>query len=153
MGTTESFKVTVYGHPEPGGSKKGYVNRKTGGVIITDANAKVKSWREEVARVALEACGGEPLLLDGALYLAVHFYLTRPKGHYGTGRNAHILKESAPLYPTVKPDATKLLRAVEDALSGVAYTDDSRIVLQTAAKHYGQPERCEISVTSMTGDA
>lgn len=136
----------MLGHPEPGGSKKGFVNPRTGGVIITDANKKVKGWREEVARVARLA--GEPKF-DGPVHLFLTFFLERPKGHYGTGRNADVLKTSAPEYPIVMPDTTKLVRAVEDALTGIAWTDDSRVVQQVAAKRYGSPERCEVSVSPL----
>ena len=40
-------------------------------------------------------------------------------------------------------------KAVEDALSGVVYRDDSQIVDERLVKEYGSPERVEITVRSM----
>ncbi|MCR4339570.1 MAG: RusA family crossover junction endodeoxyribonuclease [Gemmatimonadaceae bacterium] len=54
--------------------------------------------------------------------------MQRPAGHYGTGRNAGTVRPCAPEWPTTKPDADKLTRALLDALTGVAYVDDSQVV-------------------------
>lgn len=32
----------------------------------------------------------------GAVAANIEFYIDRPKGHYRTGRHAHLLKDSAP---------------------------------------------------------
>ena len=141
-----AFAVTVFGKPQPAGSKRAFVNPRTKRAVVVDDAKGSRPWKQEVAGAALDACGGEPVLLDGALILTVRFHLTRPKGHYRTGRNVHLLRDSAPGYPAVKPDATKLLRAVEDALTGIVWRDDAQVVYQVASKHYGAPERCEIEV-------
>jgi Holliday junction resolvase RusA-like endonuclease len=138
--------VTVYGRPQPAGSKRAFVNKRTGRAHVVDAAKGSAPYKQEVAGAALEACGGEPLLLDGPLILDVKFYLARPRGHYRTGKNAHLVRDSAPGYPMGRPDTTKLLRAVEDALTGIVWTDDSRVVYQLASKHYGTPERVEVRV-------
>lgn len=141
-----AFTVTVYGRPQPAGSKRAFRNPHTGRIAVVDASKGSRPWKQEVTGAALEACDGELLLLDGPLILDVKFYLARPRGHYRTGKNAHLLRDAAPGYPTTKPDTTKLLRAVEDALTGIVWTDDSRVIYQVASKHYGVPERCEIRV-------
>ena len=46
----------------------------------------------------------------------------------------------------MRPDATKLVRAVEDALTGLVWRDDAQVVIQTVRKRYGHPERAEIFV-------
>jgi Holliday junction resolvase RusA-like endonuclease len=66
----------------------------------------------------------------------VTFLMPRPKGHFRTGKRAHILREAAPLYHTSKPDATKLLRATEDALTGILWHDDAQIAMQIVKKRY-----------------
>lgn len=55
----------------------------------------------------------------------VTFHLPRPKGHYRTGANAHLLRDSAPEQPSVKPDLDKLVRSTMDGLSeaGVWHDD------------------------------
>lgn len=138
----------VHGRPQPAGSKRGFVNPKTGGVIITDANAKSRPWKQEVSSAARDVMG-DAELLAGPLDLKVTFQLARPKGHYGTGRNADVLKPSAPTHPTVKPDTTKLLRAAEDALTGIVWRDDSQVVTQFAQKVYGPHDCAYISVRAV----
>jgi Holliday junction resolvase RusA-like endonuclease len=140
------FTLTVYGRAQPAGSKRAFFNKASGKAIVVDDAKGSRPWKQEVAGAALDACAGEPILLDGPLVLVARFFLQRPKGHYRTGRNAHLLRDSAPGYPASKPDTTKLLRAVEDALTGVVWRDDAQVVYQVASKHYGLPERCEIEV-------
>lgn len=144
------IRFVVVGHSEPAGSKRAFAVRRaglpTGAVAVTDDNPKAKSWQHEVRSAAAEAMRDTPGLLDGPLSLDVRFYFTRPRGHYGTGRNAATLKPSAPRFPIVRPDTTKLVRAIEDALTGVLWRDDALVVSQVAAKLYGEPERCEIGV-------
>lgn len=141
-----AFTVIVYGRPQPAGSKRAFVNRRTGRAHVVDAAKGSAPWKQEVAGAALKACGGVPVLLEGPLILDVRFYLRRPRGHFRTGRNAHLLRDAAPGYPTTKPDTTKLLRAVEDGLTGAVWRDDSQVVYTIASKHYGAPERCEVRV-------
>src|SRR4051812_44229719 len=127
------LEFTVHGRPQPAGSKKGFFNPRTSRVVIVDDAKNSRPWKQQVAGAALDAMGDTPML-NGPVELAVTFFLARPKGHYGTGRNADTLKPSAPEYPTVKPDATKLLRAVEDAMTGIVWRDDAQVVTQRAYK-------------------
>jgi Holliday junction resolvase RusA-like endonuclease len=64
------------------------------------------------------------------------FFLARPKGHFGTGRNADKIRNSAPAVPGVKPDLDKLVRSVLDALTGTVIRDDSQVVGLIASKLY-----------------
>ena len=69
-------------------------------------------------------------LLIGPISLTVTFLFSHPKGDFGSGKNAGVLKCSAPILHIKRPDATKLLRCLEDALNGVIWKDDSQIVYQ-----------------------
>jgi len=132
----------VHGLPMPGGSKKGFVT-KTGRVAIVDA-AENKTWRGDVKRAALEAYHDDPL--GCPLEVTFIFFTLRPKGHYGEGRNAKRLKPSAPLYPASKPDALKLARSTEDALTGIIWKDDCLTVDLKIAKRYGPRPGCQIII-------
>ncbi len=77
---------------------------------------------------------GEQLL--GALHMELEFVFPRPKSHYGTGRNADILKKSAPIHHIKKPDNDNLQKFVKDCLNGEAYHDDSQIVIVIAKKRF-----------------
>lgn len=127
---------TVLGTPAPQGSKK-HVGRG----IMVESSKRVAPWREDVrnaARDAIAQAGWETA--NGPVGVGLLFYLPRPGGHYGTGRNAGTLRASAPAYPAVKPDLDKLTRSTLDALTEAgAIRDDSRVVLLEARKRYATP--------------
>jgi Holliday junction resolvase RusA-like endonuclease len=139
------ISFTVFGAPAPAGSKRGFYNPKARRVIVTDDSKRSRPWKAQVSDAAAEAMGGAALL-EGALRLELAFFVVRPKGHFGTGRNAGSIRGAAPAYPAVKPDLLKLARAVEDALSGIVYRDDAQIVVETLTKHDGEPARVEVRV-------
>lgn len=121
--------ITVHGKPEPAGSKKAFVITDKGKTkaraVVVDANTKSTVWKASVARQALEQYEDAPL--EGPLAVAFIFFLTKPKS---------VKREK----PSVRPDLTKLIRAVEDALTGVIWKDDAQIVRQTASKDYTEGE-------------
>lgn len=134
---------TVYGVAQPAGSKT-TGQRKDGTRFVRDSAKKGAPWRTLVAQVAGEAMNGRGVL-DGPLELVVTFCVPRPKGHYG----ARGLRPSAPTFPAVRPDVTKLLRAVEDAITGVVWRDDAQVVSQHAVKMYAESACVEVSVNRL----
>jgi Holliday junction resolvase RusA-like endonuclease len=118
--------IVVHGIPGPQGSK----THKGGGRMV-ESSAKVKPWRVAVVEAAVEARqkveGFQPIA--GAVALSMTFTVARTKGHFGTGRNAGVLRPSAPRRPAVRPDLSKLVRATEDALTtALVYRDDAQVV-------------------------
>ena len=145
---TGRLEFTVLGRPQPAGSKRAFLIRKGGkpaGVAVTDDAKKSRPWKDSVSAAAHEYLDGRPPL-TGPLLLEVDFYVARPAGHFGTGRNAGVVRPAAPRFPAVRPDVTKLVRAVEDALTGLVWRDDAQVVIQTVHKRYGHPERAEVLV-------
>jgi Holliday junction resolvase RusA-like endonuclease len=143
MNTAE---LSVIGTPVPQGSKRAFNHSKTGRVVMVDDNPALAYWRAVVDAVARKAWAGAPAL-DGAVRVSLTFYLRRPKAHYGTGRNAGILKPNAPAVVTVKPDVDKLTRAVFDSLTTAGvWTDDCRAWDLTAAKLYADPRPPGVSI-------
>jgi Holliday junction resolvase RusA-like endonuclease len=142
--TAFGLEFTVYGHALPGGSKRPLRRggKKDGRIILVDNNPKTRDWRNDIKIVAAELMKGRELY-EGALALDVTFFVLRPKGHYGS----YGVKKSAPKFPTKRPDTTKLLRPLEDALTGIIWRDDAQIVTQTCSKRYGEPERVEVKVS------
>ena len=51
--------------------------------------------------------------------------------------------------PWVKPDLDKLIRAVLDGLTGVAYVDDAQVTLISASKSYGSVEGVWITIEQL----
>lgn len=143
------LEFVVNGKPRPGGSKRSFRHPSTGRIIVTE-DSDNKNWRAAVAEAGARAMAIEgDELLTGPLHVSFTFVRPRPAGHYGTGRNAGVLKDSAPNYPTTRPDVLKLARAAEDALTGQVWRDDAQIVDEHLAKVWGEPERCEIVVVTL----
>lgn len=124
----------VAGVPKPAGSKRGFYIPKLKRVIITDANPNSKDWKIDVKHAAQKAFDGP--LLEVPLSVTFRFQIQRPKGHFGTGANAHSVRATAPPFPTTKPDLLKLARGVEDAMTGIIYRDDSQIVTEHLEKRF-----------------
>lgn len=133
MNLTPLLIMTIYGEARPQGSKRAFV--RNGRAIVVNDNPHTKSWRQEIASEAQRLYAGAPY--TGPVFMAVTFVRPRPKGHYGSGKNDSTLKATAPAYPTTKPDTVKLTRAVEDALTGIIWRDDSQVVDHVLSKRYG----------------
>jgi Holliday junction resolvase RusA-like endonuclease len=121
-------RITVTGQPAPQGSKRAIINKHTGRpALIESSKDRLQTWRGAV----VEAAALQPAVtFDPAIPLTVRmvFTLRRPKSHYRTGRNAHLLRDNAPPRPATKPDLSKLARATEDALTDAGtWHDDAQV--------------------------
>lgn len=137
----------VPGKPEPAGSKRAFPIRAAGKirVAVTDANPKSRDWKVTVSWVAKDAFDGE--IIDVPLDVEMDFVVQRPASHYGTGKNSWSVRASAPRFPASKPDVLKLARGVEDALTGVIWTDDALIVNERISKRYGDEPGVRVRIT------
>lgn len=70
------------------------------------------------------------------LSVRMTFLFSRPKAHYGSGKNATLLKPSAPFWHTSTPDSDNLAKFVGDALNGIFWKDDSCIARMQLEKKY-----------------
>jgi Holliday junction resolvase RusA-like endonuclease len=127
------LRIVVVGTPRPQGSKKAFYNAKLGRALVVDDNdVKLRTWRQDVVSAtvaAIRAARFEKAAPQTALGVTITFMMPRPKGHWRTGRNAHLLRDDVSAYPSTKPDGDKLLRATMDAMrdAGV-YVDDAQVV-------------------------
>jgi Holliday junction resolvase RusA-like endonuclease len=161
MATTRpTLSFLCPGVPQPGGSKKGFFNPKIGRVVIVEDAKRNAPWRAVVtlaAQTAVQAFHGtintpDPTTtfpLTGPLAVRFKFTFPRPTGHFGSGRNASNLKPSAPPWPATRPDCTKIIRSTEDALTGILWADDARIVHQVAGKLYGDKPGALVEVWTL----
>lgn len=72
------------------------------------------------------------------LKCVLNFYCKRPKNHYRSGKNSHMLKETAPKYNINNKDLDNMVKFVLDALNDKLYTDDSLIFEITCSKLYSE---------------
>lgn len=127
----------VEGKAVPQGSYRGML---VGGkaIVMHSGGWRLVRWRADVRGQAMSALNGERF--DGPVWMRLRFEFARPKSH----RGAKGLRASAPKEHTQRPDVSKLVRSVEDALIGVAYHDDSQIVGYEAEKVWGDRDRVEV---------
>ena len=85
--------------------------------------------------------------IDGPVKITMFFTMPRTKGHYGTGRNAGVVKASAAYHHIKKGDIDNLVKAVLDAMVDCAILKDDNIVCDLhATKRYGENPGVEIEV-------
>ena len=146
-----TLRFFVPGVPKPAGSKRVFPG-KSGKFIVTDASGKPgKDWKDSVRMEALRAAETQwgPGNVGAPLFLTVEFVMKRPESHYGCRRGVVYVKDKAPFWHTSRPDSTKLLRAVEDALTGVLWEDDALIAKQCVTKRYSANYREHGAVISV----
>jgi crossover junction endodeoxyribonuclease RusA len=142
MSNGRKVSFIVPGEAQPAGSKRAFVIPGTNRASVTDANPKAKGYKQTAALFASQAmAAGRLQPFEGPLILTVAFYRRRPKS-----------QGVRTPYPTGKPDATKLLRGLEDALTGICWADDSQVVCQYVEKRYG-PHDATYVVVEQIADA
>lgn len=143
----------VHGTPRPQGSKRLLRNPYTGKVAMVESSRQLGPWRDSVVAAARGAMGDLTEPLQGPVRLSVVCSFARPKSHYRAGKNAHLLRDGAPRAHTGKPDMSKLVRAVEDALTDAGVIrDDAQINSLVAVKEWiPGPSTCLVVVRR--GDA
>ena len=72
----------------------------------------------------------------------ITFFFEPPKSYTKTMRK-RVLEE---LWHVKKPDIDNLIKAVTDSINGLAYVDDSQIVVLTVEKRYGEESRTVIEL-------
>lgn len=143
---TESLSFIVHGRPQQQGSK-----RNVGRGIMIEANKNLAPWRDSAihaARQAMQDHGEDLFPLTCPVTVLARFVFPRPKSHYGTGRNAGVVKSSAPSVHTSPPDGDKLARAVGDVLTQSGLILDDRLIWKwEATKEYGGAPKTGVLVT------
>ena len=106
----------VDGLPVPQGSMK-VIN----GRVIHNKGSELAAWRSAIALTARNN-GARPI--PDPVFIEIKFYLPKPR----TVKRAE---------PSVAPDLDKLVRAVLDGLTAIAYVDDGQVTEIAAQKAYG----------------
>lgn len=129
------YEFVVLGVPVPQGSKNARVYGKR--AILYDVKSKeLRAWRGKVRAEGMDWMNRNsiaPVSLD-AVSMRILFQFPEPSsyrtkgGHPSSKYRRHYNK---------KPDVDKLTRAILDALTGVFYKDDSRVVEIDSKKVFG----------------
>jgi len=135
------LKFTIFGVPQPQGSTRAFIPQGWTRPVITTDNTKLKPWRQELAQtkmIAMRECGAQLAARGVPISITLTFYFDKPKS-----------EKKAAVHKVTKPDVDKLLRAVLDALTGIAYADDAQVCECRVAKSFGSPARLEVHVSTL----
>jgi len=143
----ESCKTCKPGRPC--GHRNCWHGRVARSRVTHDDDGKMKAWRETAAVYARNAMVAvrwpcRPAFAEAeAVVFGVVFDLVRPKGHYLPGGALSAEGKRFP-YPTREHsgDADKLLRAINDALTGVLWPTDAQVIAPWPYKRWapGHPK-------------
>lgn len=119
-----------------GGFAKAYTPKKT-----ADYENNIRTaYLEEVQFQPMRWGNKEPL------EMVVNAYFEIPKSASKKAKTEMLLHG----YPNKKPDGDNILKAVADALNGVAYADDCQIVCATVNKIWSEEPKCEITIREVS---
>lgn len=143
----------VPGIPIPKGSTKAFVMKGKNGkprAVTTATNGdKQRPWASAISYTAMQEMRFEKPVA-GPICLSLYFTMPRIKGHFRTGKNAHLLRDDAPSAHIVKPDLDKLIRCVKDALTSIVWNDDSQVCeMPNIRKRYGDNPGVRITVETI----
>ena len=144
MGMGKSLKIVIPGRPIAKNRPR-FFRRGKGVGVYSDQEAEAKRW------IVLANSQIDGRVTDVPVHLDMVFVLPRPKGHYGTGRNAGKIKDSSPSHPKGRPDIDNYIKFCMDCINGTGkvWKDDSQVVSMVAVKRYGETPRTEIEISEM----
>lgn len=117
-------------------------HRRVGNFIQTYTPEKTRSYEKQIKDAAKQAMGiTEPLETPISLYL----YIRAPIPKSTTKKALQGILDGL-IKPIKKPDASNVLKSVEDAMNGVVYKDDSQIVNLHVTKVYDKNPGVSICV-------
>lgn len=121
------------------GFKQRHRTTKTGHTFTPEDTVNFENF---VKWCFVESLKGEKFpLIDGPIRLHIKAYWT------ATQKDAFLCK-NGPFPKITKPDSDNVLKAIKDALNGVAWTDDSRVYHDTITKYIHNAESyCDVSIS------
>jgi Holliday junction resolvase RusA-like endonuclease len=118
---------------EPKGQPRPRAFAFAGRARIYDAGT-AEGWKSCIAEAVRPYLPATPI--ETPVRVTIDFLMPRPKSHYRTGKNAGVLKDTAPKWFTSKPDIDNLEKAVYDALTIVGLLKDDSLVVQHSVQKY-----------------
>ena len=136
-----TFMVTFKLDADPVGKQRARYARR-GNFVQTYTPDKTRNYESLIKEAAIEAMGSsEPLETPVTLYLYIRAPIPKslPKKRIEACLNG--LEK-----PIKKPDASNVLKSVEDAMNGVVYKDDSQIVNIHVSKVYSSVSGVDVCI-------
>lgn len=130
----EVLRVRVFGLPVAQGRPRAF--KLPSGQIRMYDPATSRDWKRTVLAQVLER--KPPVPVEGPLTMTLVFEVPRPKS---TPKRVQ--------YPIKRPDLSNMLKAIEDALTGVVYRDDAQIVELSVTKRFGPTPGVAVRVEAL----
>lgn len=107
----------------------------------TYTDSETKAYEQKIIAYYRKTFGGYTWPDEAFISVKVIAYYPIPKS---ATKAAKAAMQAGKMFPSRKPDIDNVLKVVLDALNGVAYKDDSRVVRVEAEKRYSFVPRLEI---------
>ena len=130
----------VPGRPHGKGRPRFYNGR-----AVTDDQTRAY---EQQSAWAYRASGGRQLPDEQFVRVCITQIMPIPKSATKARREAMLAGQSR---PSAKPDIDNVIKAVLDALNGIAYKDDARVVELEARKVYGNEPGVAVEIHAVDG--
>ncbi len=109
---------------------------KVGGFVRVYTPGTANDFKASIKEAATKA-GLRGKLMTGPLRVTIETFFARPKSHFRGGKNAGVLRDSAPEWHTTKPDRDNVEKACLDALTAIGvWKDDSQVCDGPVTKKY-----------------
>ena len=144
--------LTVVGKPRPQGSMRA-LPLKGGGAVAVANSPGIYQYRGDIQSAFYRKYGESIAPLEGPITLHAVFIYRRPNNHFRPASKQKNRKARTELMPNAPgdhflstPDVDKLLRAVSDSLTGVAYVDDKQVSDIWGSKRWGDADMTIIDI-------
>lgn len=132
------IRIVVPGEPVAQGRPK---FSSQSGFFRTYDPKKSRNYKDYVRNVAKTI--KRKHLFETAIVMRIDVYKQVPKSW---SIKRQISADQKRIRPTGRPDVDNYAKAIKDALSGIAYTDDALVVELTVRKYYSFQPRVEIEI-------
>ena len=131
---------------EPRGKGRPRFNRHTG---VTYTDSETRAYENKIITHYRQSVKGFRFPDDG--YISVDVTVVYPIPKSATKASVAAIKEGK-ILPKKKPDIDNVIKAVLDALNGIAYKDDCQVVTVSGNKIYGQDPKLIIKISGRFND-
>ncbi|HBP4946776.1 TPA: RusA family crossover junction endodeoxyribonuclease [Pseudomonas aeruginosa] len=118
---------------------------RTGAGVRMYTPKQTEDYERSIAMAAQKALAGRPLIA-GPVLIELRMFHPIPRSWSKKRQAMALIGE---VMPTVKCDADNCLKAVCDALNGVAWKDDTQVVNVMLAKRYAEVPRVEVKIVPL----
>lgn len=143
----DTVRFTVPGKPQGKGRAKTYHNKHTG-FTTTVTPDKTVLYENFIKDRYLQQAGGKFFERGVPVHIGIVARFLPPKS---TSKKKQAQMLNGEILPLKKPDNDNVVKAVCDALNGIAYHDDSQVVSIHIVKVYSAMEGIDVTVGEYAG--